>query len=150
MRLLNGDKQMKKEEYIARYGEVAYERHLEEVRQWEEVNPGKVDERNHNVNRKGGKYYLKTLKDNRTGLRGKRNTIRRNHRKGWRDFKMIIAPDSQIHHEWIFETADFRGVALVEANQHRYGSIDVIRILDGEITLFTEKEIREPEWEHGN
>ena len=36
----------------------------------------------------------------------------------------------------------YRGLALVEADQHTHGFIDVIKILDGEITIFTEAELR--------
>ena len=39
-------------------------------------------------------------------------------------------------------TADYRGAALVEPIQHQYGIIDPIVILEGEITLLTEAEIR--------
>lgn len=52
----------------------------------------------------------------------------------------IIAPDSQLHHEWVPETCEYRGVALVEAEQHMHGFVDVI--VDGEITRLTEEQIR--------
>jgi hypothetical protein len=61
----------------------------------------------------------------------------------WRPYKNIIAPGSQLHHNWIPGTADYTGLALVEADQHMRGFIEVIQILEGKITLFTEKEIRE-------
>lgn len=38
-------------------------------------------------------------------------------------------------------TAKYTDVALVESNPHQYGYIDVIQILEGKITLLTEKEI---------
>jgi hypothetical protein len=82
------------------------------------------------------------LKDNRTGLQGARNKIRLKHRNQYRPYKQIIAPDSQIHHEWIPKTAEYRGLALVEANAHQYGIVDVIQILDGKITLLTEEQVR--------
>ena len=63
--------------------------------------------------------------------------IRSKHSRRWRKFKTLIAPGSELHHEWIPETAEYRGVALVEADQHRRGIIDVIQILEGEITLFS-------------
>jgi hypothetical protein len=134
-----------KEEYIEKYGEEAYEKQLEQKRQWREANPEKAEEHNHETSRKGGKYYEKRLEYAHTGLQGERNKIRTTHANKWRPYKKIIAPDSQIHHEWIFETADFRGVALVEADQHMHGIIKVIQILKGVITVFTEKEIREEE-----
>jgi hypothetical protein len=40
------------------------------------------------------------------------------------------------------ETANYDGVALVEAEQHMSGFLDVIQILAGTITLYTEEEIR--------
>jgi hypothetical protein len=39
-------------------------------------------------------------------------------------------------------TAEHRGVALVEADQHMRGFVDVIEILEGEIRLPTEAEVR--------
>jgi hypothetical protein len=167
---------MKKEERIARYGEEAYERYLEQRRawgkahkkeekarkkkyreehkeeakaqtkRWQEEHPEKVKANStrssQEQGRKGGKYYDITLEDNRTGLRGERNKIRTKHGKQYRPYKMIIAPDSQIHHEWIPDTSEYRGVALVEAEQHMHGIVDVIEILEGSITLLTEEEVK--------
>jgi len=156
---------MKKREFIARYGEEKYEKYMEQGRQWIEAHPERVKELNrqrykanpekakkynHNRDRKGGKFYLKTLKYSNSGLRGERNKIRHLHERKWREFKKIIAPGSQIHHSWVPQTAEYAGVALVESVAHIHGIIDVIKILDGEITLFTEKEIREQEREHGS
>ena len=149
---------MKKEERIKRYGKAAYEKmlqqhsdwmkqHSEEVnatnRRWQAANPKKVRANEQESNRKGGKRYERKLKYNHTGLQGERNKIRVKHANQYRPFKNIIAPDSEIQHEWLPGTAKYRGVALVEKDQHRHGIIDVIQILEGEITLFTEKEIRE-------
>ena len=72
----------------------------------------------------------------------KKDLIRGRHRRYYTPYKQIIAPESQLHHEWIPMTAEYRGVALVEANQHLHGYIDVIQILEGEIMLLTEAEIR--------
>ena len=149
---------MKKEEFIKRYGEGAYEKRLEQTRQWEEANPDKVLEQihkwreanpekveaqNHERNRKGGRHYVKKLKYMTTGLQGERNKIRVNHAYKWRPYKNIIAPDSQIHHEWLPGSAEYRGVALVEKDQHMHGFVDVIKILNGKITLLTEEEVKE-------
>lgn len=136
---------MKKEEIIGRYGETEYKRQLELSRQWEEANPDKVEGYRHSQNRKGGGGYEKNQRYKTTGLQGERNVIRNKHSGRWREFKKIIAPGSQCHHQWVFGTSQYRGVALVEADQHRHGNIDVIRILDGKITVFTEKELREQE-----
>ena len=150
---------MKKREYIRRYGKVAWEKHLEASKQWrlanperqrelqkqwEKANPEKVKVNSHEANRKGGKHYGKNLIKSRIGLRGKRGGIRRKHRKTYFPYKNVIDPKSltQIHHQWIPGTADHIGVALVEKGQHMHGVIDVIEILEGEITLLTEAEIQ--------
>lgn len=164
---------MKKEEFIERRGEAAWERKREKSRVWykqnrEQIikrsrtwqkqhpkqsretsriwrkrNPIKITEKNRKANRKGGPYYAKKLKAEQTGLRGERNKIRNRDAMKYRPYKLIIAPASQIHHQWQPKTSKYSGVALVEKEQHQYGIIDVIQILDGDITLLTEKEIRE-------
>jgi hypothetical protein len=171
---------MNKNEIIGRYGIGEYERrlaqkqeyykaHREEVKarvkkyqdahpeeekaatkRYCEEHPERINTNNREKCRKGGKHYAKHLRDNRTGLQGARNTIRCKHRNTWRQYKMIIAPNSQIHHEWILGTSRYRGIALVERDAHQHGIIDVIQILKGKITLFTEEEIRDQAREHGN
>lgn len=161
-----------KDIFIAKYGIEAYERRLarrrewgrqlpggekqrsqdrrdadpeqarEHDRAWRERNPDKVIEKGRKVSRKDGKYYDKKQKYKQTGISGERERVRMRDRNRWRPYKRIIAPESQIHHEWIPQTAEYRGVALVEANAHMHGFVDVIQILDGEITLLTEEEIR--------
>lgn len=110
-------------------------------RKWREANPDKVVAKNQEIYRKGGKYYEYMLKYLTTGISGKRHSIRAKHGYMYRLFKQIIAPNSAIHHEWIPGTAEYKGVALVEAEAHRHGIIDVIQILEGKITLLTEAEI---------
>jgi hypothetical protein len=56
----------------------------------------------------------------------------------------------ELHHQWIPETADYTGLALVEAKPHKHGIIDVIQILEGAITVFSEKELREQGVEVGD
>ncbi len=152
---------MKKEEYIAKYGEAAYEKMLEQQRAYQEAyreehpeeekarskeyredHPEKVLATNHEIHRKGGKHYDKNLEYQQTGLQGEKNTIRNKHRREYKPYKDIIAAESQIHHEWVPDTAEYRGIALVEAEQHMHGFIEVIKILYGEITLLTEEQIR--------
>jgi len=116
--------------------------HNASSRKWQIANPKKKKKNEHETNRKGGRYYQWKLKYLATGLPGERHRIRRRHGKRWRKYKQIIAPDSQLHHEWIPETAEYRGVALVEAKAHQYGIIDVILILDGKITVLTEEQIK--------
>lgn len=106
------------------------------------AHPEKVKALEREQNRKGGKYYERAKAHRLVGLPHARVLIRGMHRRIWTQYKQIIAPDSELHHEWIPETADYRGVALVEAKPHQYGIIDVIQILEGEITLLTEAEIR--------
>ena len=136
---------MNKEESIKRYGEAAYAEVLQQGRDWHawrrEIRPEEVKAKNQEYSCKGGKYYKTKLKYRTTGLQGKREKIREKHRRRYRSFKRIIAPDSQIHHEWIPGTAEYTGIALVETDQHMHGFVDVIKILDGKITLLTEKEI---------
>ena len=137
---------MNKEERIARYGVDEYIRRLAQNNAWNKAHPTQVvaaSAASHaERERKGGTRYAKYLKNEKMGLRGERNCIRAKHRGKWRRVKRIIAPGSQIHHEWIPGTAKYRGVALVEADQHMDGGIDVIHILEGNITLLTEDEIR--------
>jgi hypothetical protein len=137
---------MQKEEYIEKYGEKAYNKMVvastASARVWRAKNPEGVLRRSRQFSRKGGKYYKKRMLYNRTGLQGERNSVRNKHQKKYRTYKRIIAPWSRIHHERIPETAEYRGVALVEADQHMHGIVDVIEILEGEITIATEEEIR--------
>ena len=134
---------MKKAEFIERYGEATWERHLAQGRAWKEDHPEKSEEANRQHSRKSGGHYSKYLKYKATGVQGEKNKIRAKHGLLYRPYKNIIAPDSQIHHSWIPRTSAYSGVALVEADQHRHGIIDVIRILEGKITHFTEQEIRD-------
>lgn len=148
---------MKKAEIIARYGEAAYEKVLEQRRayykankeelrayakKYKEENPEEVIANHQEGCRSGGKYYEKQLKYQHTGIPGEKKKIRGKHQKEYKPYKDIIAPDSQLHHEWIPNTSDYRGVALVEAEQHMHGFVDVIEILDGKITVLTEEEVR--------
>jgi hypothetical protein len=122
------------------------EAHPEEAKachkKWQEEHPEEVQKAQHDSNRKGGKYYDHKLEYMQTGIPGERHRIRMNHAKQYRPYKAIIAPDRQIHHEWVPQTSDYRGVALVEADQHMHGFVDVIEILDGKITLRTEEEVK--------
>jgi hypothetical protein len=143
---------MTKEEYTARYGERAYIKKLQRnrvaVAKWEKKNPEYVQRQSQKSSReqrrKDGKYYRKNREYQQTGTPWEKNKIRAKHGALWRRYKYIIAPESVLHHEWIVSTAKYRGVALVEKNQHQHGIINVIKVLDGEIRLLTEKEIRKP------
>ena len=180
---------MKKEDYIKRYGQAAYDKRLQQRRDWGVIHREKLNTINrkwrtghreeakassnewrslhreehnalckkwHEVNLekakasskvynqevrcKGGKGYGHMLEYQRTGLQGERNKIRYMH---WRKHRTIreATPNSVLHHEWLPGTANYRGVALVEKEAHRHGIIKVIKVLEGKITLFTEKKI---------
>lgn len=123
------------------------EKHKEQLKDWKRPHLTRAQVYNQRGSRKrhrkDGEHYKKQRIYQMTGTPHIKDLIRKNHAKSWRSYKQIIAPESQIHHEWIPSTADYTGVALVEADQHMHGYIDVIRILDGEITVLTEAEIRE-------
>ena len=135
------------EELVERCGVDSYENHKRRNRHWRKENPEKTKgfytKANIESGRKGGKYYQKRLKYNRTGLPGMRTRVRVKDARRYRKYKSIVAPESQVHHQWRPGSADYDCVALVEKNQHQYGIIDVIEVLEGVITLFTEKAIRE-------
>lgn len=146
---------MKKTEYIKKYGEAGYEVVLQRTIEWRKNNPEKmkaggvnwrkthpekVKANDQARSRKGGKRYKQRRQHQMTGIPHKKELVRCKHK--WTSFKKIIAPGSQIHHEWIPGTANYTGVALVEKDQHMHGFIDIIQILEGEITLLTEAEIR--------
>lgn len=147
---------MNKEEYIKKHGKAAYEKQQQQTRDWRIANPDKVKatsakhnpesnrKNNPEISRKDGKYYKRRRQYQMDGVPHERELVRGKHQRHYTQYKKIIDPEglTQIHHEWIPETADFRGVALVEKDQHQHGYIDVIQILEGEITLLTEEEIK--------
>ena len=155
---LRGEKsKMKKEEYIERYGPEALAKQREQTQEWNEKHPEEAREskqlwRSNHPNevkkirqewtRKGGKHYEQRRVHQRTGIPGGKERIRARHQHHYRPYKKIIAPKSQIHHQWIPGTANYTGVALVEKDPHQYGFIDVIQVLEGQITLLTEAEIK--------
>ena len=133
---------MKKEEYIREYGRAGYEKKLQQDRERLNEHPERIIANARATGRKGGKYYEYHRQYQTTGLQGKRNLVRVKHRRYYRPYKQIIAPDSQLHHQWVPGASEYMGVALVEKDQHMHGFIDVIQILEGKITLLTEAEIR--------
>ena len=113
-------------------------------------NPVNKEAKNAEVNRKGGKYHETVLRYRSSGVPLLKCKIRSLHNSIYRKYKRIIDPLglTQIHHEYLNDgTANFRGVALVEVVQHQHGIIDVIQILEGQITLFTDKEIRDQRYD---
>lgn len=140
---------MKKIEFIKKYGKERYEEILKQTRDWNEMHKEEIidwrethrREQNKQQNQKDGKYYKKNLIKNRTGLRRERADVRCKHGKFYRPYKKIIDPEglTQLHHQWMSKTPKYQGVALVEKDQHMHGFIDVIQILEGEITLFIEQ-----------
>ena len=117
-------------------------RNLESVKKYQLDHPDRVAENNRATSHKGGKLYAKKQLYKQSGIQGERNKIRTRHAMKWLTFKRIIAPHSQIHHEWLPGSSKYTGVALVEADAHRHGFIEVIKVLDGDITLKTEEDIQ--------
>lgn len=170
---------MKKKECIRKYGIAAYKKklqqgrdwyakHSEEFRErnrlwrennqdvvkagkanWAKSHPEEVKAKSQQQCRKGGKHYEKTRQYKMTGIQHEKELVRGKHNRLWATFKKIIAPESQFHHQWAPGTANYTGVALVEKDQHQHGYIDVIQILEGEITLLTEVEIMTEVKENG-
>ena len=105
---------------------------------WARLHPEAYAKYHEQWQRKGGSHYAQTRAYESTGLRYKRSYVRNRHGTQYRKYKRFFALGSQIHHEWIPGTAKYTGLALVETDKHRHGYIDVIKILDGKITLFTE------------
>ncbi|MBE9594622.1 MAG: hypothetical protein IMF19_14215 [Proteobacteria bacterium] len=132
-----------KADYIAKYGETAYQQKLVCDGEWRESNCDKIKAERDGRYRKGGKHYADIVAYFSKGLPRERKKVRSKHQRIWRPYKLIVAPDSQLHHQWQPGSAGYDGVALVEKDQHMHGFVDVLRILEGEITLFTEKEVRE-------
>ena len=132
---------MNKKEFIEEYGVEAYERKLEQ-REHNSLFPDRMEANSREASHKGGKYYERQRNYFSTGLPHERKLVRLIHGQRYRPYKKIIAPESQIHHEWIPGTAEYTGSALVETDQHAHGFVDVIQVLEGEITLLTEAEIR--------
>jgi hypothetical protein len=129
---------MKKEEFIRRYGRTAYAKRCNQTEKWGLSHQKELRAAARERGRNGGKYYEQCRKYKITGLQGVRNKIRGYHNRRWAKYKKFVAHGSQLHHQWAPGSPRYKGVALVEADQHRHGIIDVIRILEGKITMFTE------------
>ena len=123
------------------YPELRQNRH----KKWVLKNPGAVKKRNNEIARKGGKRYDAYLIYKHSGLQGEKNRIRAKHSALYKPLKNLIDPNgdlTQLHHEWVVASLEYRGCAIVEKKPHRIGIIKPIVILEGEITLLTEKEVR--------
>ena len=138
-------RKMKKEDFIAKCGKGAYKRWLQQGRDWKREHPNQVKASSQERSRESGKYYERTRRHQSKGIPHAWHLIRMEYGRRYRPYKQIIAPESQIHHEWLPKTCSYRGVALVEKDQHMHGFIDVIHILEGEITVLTEAEILKEE-----
>ena len=123
---------------IKKYGKEAYDLMRKQSREWHYKHTDRVKVFNHETNRKGGRYYEKALAHANAGLPRERKAVRGRHQHQFRRLKRFFAQESEIHHQWTPGTAEYTGVALVEKDQHMHGIIDVIYVLDGEITLLTE------------
>lgn len=147
-----------RDNFISKRREEAYEKKLAQRRAYYKVHkrevsaqqkkyraehPEAVIAASQEQHRKGGKRYAKTLAYSQIGIPGEKRRIRVKHTQQYKPYKDIIAPDSQLHHQWRAQSALYDGLALVEKGQHMQGFIDVIKILEGEITVFTEEELRD-------
>lgn len=130
--------------YSAQYRKEHREELKVKSKEWRKNNIEKVKVYGQELGRKGGKRYEKFLEYQRTGLQGERNYIRHKHAKLYYEIRKAT-PNSVLHHEWIPGTAEYRGAALVNKELHQRGVIKVIKLLEGKITLFTEKEIKKEE-----
>ena len=54
-----GERKMKKEEFIRRRGEAAYEKKLQQMREWNETHPEEAKAHHQEASRKGGRRYEK-------------------------------------------------------------------------------------------
>jgi hypothetical protein len=132
-----------KDDYIAQYGEEKYQQKLICAGKWRERNRDKIEAERAGRYRKGGKHYADIVAYFSKGLPRERKNVRSKHQSRWRPYKLIVAPESVLHHQWRRDSAGYDCVALVEKKQHQYGIIEVIKVLEGRVTLFTEKAIRE-------
>ena len=156
---------MKKEEYIRRYGIVAYDKRLQQSRDWNKAHPEyekkyheehkkerntrskqwsaeypeQVKAHHQEANRKGGKRYEQKRAYMMQGLQHEKGLIRVRDNRRFRTEIEAAGPNYVLHHEWIPGTAKYRGVALVNEEKHQRGIIEVYKVLKGEITLFTER-----------
>ena len=70
-------------------------------RAWAKRNPGKIKTYDRETSHKGGKYYEKHKLAHKEGLPGEKERVRGKHQRMWTPFKRIIAPESQLHHQWV-------------------------------------------------
>jgi hypothetical protein len=71
------------------------------------------------MHRKGGKYYEKYLRYNRTGLQGARQRVRIFHCSVIAKYRRFLGSGNcEIHHDWIPGTPRYNYLALVEKGEH--------------------------------
>jgi hypothetical protein len=136
---------MKKEEFIRKKGTAAWEAQLAKSRRTQLRNRvNKAREAQEEFQKLHYSEQQEILRDmwkkreghySRSGLpqniTAARNKIRQAHCAKW--------PSDVLdhHHEWIEDTAEYTGVALVEREAHRHGIINVVTLLEGVITNFS-------------
>lgn len=135
---------MKKEEYIQKNGLAAWEARLARNRrmqkrnridkalavqdEFQKLDPSEQQEFLRDMwKKREGHYSRSGLPQN---IVAARNTIRHVHRSKWG------VEGLDVHHDWVGDTAEYTGVALVEREEHQRGIINVVAILDGEIANF--------------
>lgn len=136
---------MKKEAYIRKYGIAEWEARLaksQRTRVNNRINKAhEIQDELQKLDPSEQQEILREMwkSDNGNKLRSRlpeniivdRNKIRQAHNAKWGRSKNL-----DCHHEWIGDTAEYTGAALVEREAHRHGRINVVVILKGAITEF--------------
>jgi hypothetical protein len=71
---------------------------------------------------------------NQTEIQAERDKIRARDGRKWRSLKQQYFQELDVHHSWVEDTSNYLGAALVEKEAHRKGLINVVQILEGQIT----------------
>ena len=64
-----------------------------------------------------------------------KHNIRNHHQRKYKPLRRMF-PGAVIHHQWIGKSSLYDGVALVDGKLHHSNIIEIIRLLEGEITKF--------------
>jgi hypothetical protein len=133
---------MKKDEFVERYGIVAYESQMKRVRDWRADHPENTENwykqiRDWHVahprktikqtEKEDNSYFRKLICDF-VGLGRMRKRVTGKYGYIWRKYIRIIAPLSRLYYLWLPETDNCKCIALVERNQRQYAFKDVIHI----------------------
>lgn len=134
---------MKKQEMIDRYGEEWYNEHrLEPAKKWVREHREEHAEYNRKYRQEHREEKIKYQKKywgakaDPDSIPHKRQLIRARDNRRYNPIRQFWSHlKTDIHHEWIPDTADYMFIALVERSKHQYGIIDPICILEGEVAV---------------